>query len=132
MTFQSVQRRVLSVAALLFSLAVVTACTWSSLDFTITSQLRTRTSRSVRADDSDAAHEHGVPSQSSASTRIAASNADSAGSAANGAAAPPAIVGSLPIPFEGRAVLLPLFSRVRFVSGFKGFAQVVRGPPFLS
>jgi hypothetical protein len=133
MVCQLLARKVLALAALLFGLASV-AWMWSSVDYTVTNQVRTRTTRSLRADDSDLAHEHGVLPHASVSTQAAPSIAAYTPGDDGGAPVAPsaAVASGLASPFEGCSVSLKPFPADRLIPVFAGFDHALRGPPFLS
>lgn len=128
MVYQPIQRRTLGLVVCLLGLASVLVWAGSVLDFT---RVRTRTTRSLRADDSELVHEHGVLPTVECSTHTSAAISAHFASEADGAGVhiAPAAGNSPSNLFYASWTLLNAALPQGSPPAFAGFAHALRGPP---
>jgi hypothetical protein len=131
MVSQPIQRRTLGLVVCLLGLASVLVWAGSALDFT---RVRTRTTRSLRADDSELAHEHGehgvFPTVACTAQNSAAISAHLASEDGSGGVHIAPAAGNSPHDLfypSWTPLIAPLSPSSN--SAFAGFAHTLRGPP---
>lgn len=129
-----IQRKLVALTAVLFGLVSLAVGTWSSVDYTLAQQIRSRSSRSLRADDCDLAHEHGFLPNASADSHAASAISEplTGDDEDTPDSSPAALPAARATQFGSALASVAASPHTVFASVFSGAMHSLRGPPVLS